>query len=50
MVTEDKVHIVTGSRDSNLAGRQFQFHIVSYNMVRAPPGALPSQSEALHYR
>ena len=34
MVTEDKVHVVTGSRDSSLAGRRFQFLIVSYNMVR----------------
>lgn len=34
---EDDVHVVTGSRDSNLAGRKFKFLIVSYNMVRSEP-------------
>ena len=36
-VPEDDVHVVTGSKDSSLAGRKFQFLIVSYNMVRYVP-------------
>lgn len=34
-VEEADVHVVTGSRDSNVADRKFKFLIVSYNMVQS---------------
>ncbi len=33
-ITEDRVHVVTGKHNQSLAGRRFEFLIVSYNMVR----------------
>ena len=33
-ITEDRVHVVTGKHNQTIAGRRFEFLIVSYNMVR----------------
>ena len=33
-ITEDRVHVVTGKHNQSIAGRRFEFLIVSYNMVR----------------